>query len=429
MANSIDLVPFLWRRVLFLACALPAFAVADLFETEPVERERIEHFRILWIENPANEAVVSWTTRSPGTNHAVHFDTEPREGDRNAYRERKRSFRSGRYTMSATDEEWSNPGYYHHVHLTDLEPATVYHLVMTSDDLVSPEFHFHTAPDDDRPFNVVFGGDSRIGGNEPYDHNDRQQMNLRMAAILEEHPETLAFVHGGDYCQRAEWRYLDRWLTDHELTATESGRLLPIVPARGNHDRQIGFEEMFAWPGRERDYYYSIQFSPAVALVTLNTEISVAGDQRRWLESELEKLRPANRWLFAQYHRPAYSSVRSLQDGAPRRDNWVPLFERFNVDLVCESHDHALKRTLPIRSHAPDPENGIVYIGDGGLGVPQRSPDPNRWWLQEPGFATSVHHVHILEFGEETLRVRALGMKGDVLDDFELKPRMVAVVE
>jgi hypothetical protein len=30
--------------------------------------------------------------------------------------------------------------------------------------------------------------------------------------------------------------------TDHELTATESGRLLPTVPARGNHDR----------PGRAR---------------------------------------------------------------------------------------------------------------------------------------------------------------------------------
>jgi acid phosphatase type 7 len=85
--------------------------------------------------------------------------------------------------------------------------------------------------------------------------------------------------------------------------------------------------------------------------------------------------------------------------------------------------------TLPIRSHAPDLEHGIVYIGDGGLGVPQRTPDPNRWWLQKPGFATSVHHMHLLEFGEETLRVRALGMEGGVLDDFELKPRMVAVVE
>jgi hypothetical protein len=59
-------------------------------------------------------------------------------------------------------------------------------------------------------------------------------MNLRMAAILEEHPDTLAFVHGGDYCQRAEWRYLDRWLTDHELTATESG---PIAADR-SHTRQ-----------------------------------------------------------------------------------------------------------------------------------------------------------------------------------------------
>jgi acid phosphatase type 7 len=426
MAISIIRLPCLLRHMLILVCTVPLLAAAESVETVPVKGERIEHFRILWMENPASDAVVSWTTRFAGTQHAVYFDTESRGGEPNNYRHRRNAFQSGRYTMSARDEEWSDPGYFHHVHLTHLEPATVYYLVMTSDHLVSREFHFRTAPTNDQPLNLIFGGDSRIGGDDPYDHNDRQKMNLRIAALLDEYPETLAFVHGGDYCQRAEWRYLERWLTDHELTATEGGRLLPIVPARGNHDRQIGFEEMFSWPGRERDYYYSILFSPAVALVTLNTEISVAGNQRDWLESELKQLRPAHRWLFAQYHRPAYSSVRSLQDGAPRRDNWVPLFERFNVDLVCESHDHALKRTLPIRSHAPDLENGIVYIGDGGLGVPQRNPDPSRWWLREPGFAKSAHHVHLLEFGESLLRVRAFGMEGDLLDDFELKSRVAA---
>src|SRR5690606_37440152 len=126
-------------------------------------------------------------------------------------------------------------------------------------------------------------------------------------------------------------------------------------------------------------------------------------------------------------HQPAYSSVRSLQSGAPRRNNWVPLFEEYNVDLVYESHDHALKRTLPIRSHAPDPENGVTYIGDGGLGVPQRSPDPTRWWLQEPGFTKPAHHAHVLHFGAGQMYVRAIGMESEVLDDFVLQPREVAV--
>ena len=166
-----------------------------------------------------------------------------------------------------------------------------------------------------------------------------------------------------------------------------------------------------------------MQLSPKAGLVILNTEISLGGDQRDWLSSELKGIREKNRWVVTAYHKPAYPSVRAMQDGASRRDNWVPHFEEHNVDLVLESHDHALKRTLPIRGDQPDLETGITYIGDGGLGVPQRVPDPDRWWFEGSGFTQSVHHVHVLEFGRDNLHVRAYGMEGDILDDFQLKPR------
>jgi 3',5'-cyclic AMP phosphodiesterase CpdA len=386
----------------------------------------IEHVRVLWMKNPANEAVVSWTTREPGENHRVSFDTTARGGDPESYEHHVEPFNSGQFTMIKEDEKWVKPGYFHHVHLKDLEPATPYHLVIASNGEVSREYHFVTALADDRDFAVLFGGDSRIQGADPYLHNDRRKMNERMRSIFTQNPRILALVHGGDYCERAEWRYLDAWLTDHTLTTTGQGRLLPIIPARGNHDVQIGFEETFSWPDLARPYYYTTRLSPEVALVTLNTEISMSGRQRRWLENELPPLREENRWLFVSYHRPAYPSVRNVQDGASRRDNFVPAIERSNVDLVCESHDHALKRTLPIRDNKPDHENGIIYIGDGGLGVPQRTPDPSRWWFAEPGFTKPVHHVHMIEFGKERMRVRAFGMEGDTLDDFSLQPRAVA---
>ncbi len=413
-----------------LAFASTAFTIAtcadDVSGIEPpvgvVSHEGIEHGRVLWMGDPAREAVVSWTTRSEGSQHRVHYDTEPRGGDPESYAFTENSFKDGAYTLVEADAEWSEPGYYHHVYLSGLQPSTTYYLIMRSDGNVSREFHFRTAPAGDEPVKLLFGGDSRLGKVEPYEHNDRQNMNLRMADFVERNPEILALVHGGDYCVRAEWRYLDGWLSDHELTTTEDGRLLPIIPARGNHDRQIGFEEMFAWP-EPTNYYYTTRITEEIAVVTLNTEISLAGDQREWLEKELARLREDFRWVFVTYHRPAYSSVRSLQDGALRRDNWVPLFERFNVDLVYESHDHALKRTLPIRSHAPDFENGIVYIGDGGLGVPQRDPDPTRWWLQEPGFTRPAHHFHFFEISDDFVRVRAIGMDGSTLDNFVLTPR------
>jgi hypothetical protein len=198
------------------------------------------------------------------------------------------------------------------------------------------------------------------------------------------------------------------------------------VVARGNHDRGIGFEEMFHWPGKEHDYYYVTQLSAKVALVTLNTEISLAGDQSRWLGRTLRKLRPANDWLFVQYHKPAYPSVRGWSDGADRRYYFVPQFEEHNVDLVMESHDHALKRTLPIRDGGPHPR-GITYIGDGGLGVPQRTPDPTRWYVQPPGMVKAVHHVQFIEFTKAQLRIRAFGIDGEVHDDYAIAPQPVEV--
>jgi hypothetical protein len=417
------------RSILKLGLALGAVAAvpARLWgQPDPVIAEPgpTEHHRVLWMQNPSEEAVISWTTRFAGKNHTVYYDTEPRNGNLSAYANRVKTFKDGAFTMNSEDAKWVKPGFFHHVHLKRLRPATTYYLVMVSDDEVSREFHFVTALADDRPFAMLFGGDSRIGGDDPYAHQDRRNMNLRLSALLKANPTVLGLVHGGDYCQRAEWRYLDAWLSDHELTTTEAGRLLPVIPTRGNHDMAVGFVEAFSWPTGLEHYYYSLKLSSRTALMILNTEISLGGDQRKWLDGELAKLRRANRWVFTSYHRPAYPSVRAEQDGASRREHWVPLFEKYHLDLACESHDHALKRTLPIRDGKPDLENGIVYIGDGGLGVPQRKPDPERWWFKGGGgFTKPVHHCHLFEIGKEDFHVRAFGMDGGILDDFRLHPR------
>jgi len=417
-------------RLAAAACAIgllaPMAANAELL-ADPPGRGHTFHHRVLWIKDPSAQAVLSWTTREMGEDHILYYDTVSHGGDVSAYANSVESFKDGKFTMQEADERWVRPAYFHHAHLSGLEPETTYYVVFSSDGQPSEEFNFRTAYATDQEFSMLFGGDSRIAGSDPYEHTDRQKMNLRLRAMFEEEPNVLGLVHGGDYCMLAQWRYLEPWLNDHEMTTTSTGRLMPIIPARGNHDRDIGYVEMFSWPDLPRDYYFETRLSPSVTLLTLNTEISLGGDQRDWLAETLERVRPENRWLLVQYHRPSYSSVRNMQDGASRRNNWVPLFEQFNVDLVYESHDHALKRTLPIRSHAPDLENGIVYVGDGGLGVPQRTPNPSYWWLQEPGMTMAAHHAHIMRFGEEELHLRAIGMDAEVLDDFVMQPRQIAV--
>ena len=59
----------------------------------------------------------------------------------------------------------------------------------------------------------------------------------------------MALAHGGDYIAKginmSQW---SKWLSNDALTVTTEDRLLPIIPARENHDRGPHFNEVFLFP-------------------------------------------------------------------------------------------------------------------------------------------------------------------------------------
>lgn len=231
-------------------------------------------------------------------------------------------------------------------------------------------------------------------------------MNVLMARLVAEDPTILALAHGGDYVfDGRRWQQWTDWLSNHELCVGPKGRVLPIIPGRGNHDIGPIYDEIFDDPGGAAKNYFVTQLGARVALVGLNSEISTAGEQALWMRARLQELRPANHWLVVQYHTPIYPAVK--QPGRAKA-TWAPLFEEFDVDLALESDGHAIKRTVPIRAGLHDP-TGVTYIGEGCLGVPPRRPDAKRWYLQAPGMTGSGLHVTLLDFGPEHLRMTTLG--------------------
>jgi acid phosphatase type 7 len=375
------------------------------------------HVRVLFESNPAREAVVAWTTMTEGRLHRLYIDTEPRGGDLRRYSRSLPSTHSQAYTLREEEVEAGITGFTHNVFLGNLEPATRYYLTAVSDDKSSKEYYFVTAPDDDREIRLLAVGDNRVGEARSHPDNMRRRVNALMGRLFEKHPDIVGMAHGGDYTHRAHWSQLYFHLNDHvDNTTTSDNRLLPIIPARGNHDLDVGYAEVFWWPNREHDHYYTTQLSSQVAFITLNTTISRSGDQQVWLESQLQTLRPRNRWVVAQYHHPAYPSGRDFASGAGTREAWVPLFEEYHVDLVYEAHDHLLKRTYPIYQEAVDTQRGIVYIGDGGGGVSLRQPPTDRWYLEVVG---RHFHAHLLTFGKDRLTGVAIDPTDTVVDAFE----------
>jgi hypothetical protein len=357
-------------------------------------------WRVIWTEHPATEAIISWSTAESGRRHRVRYAARTDDGQaKGEYDQVARSHRDGRYTRNESDE--SPEAYYHHAQLTQLEPATTYRFLIESDAEVSRELTFTTAADDDRPFSMLVGGDSRSGWRA------RCTLNLRIAALVAEDTSLLALSHGGDYVfSGRRWDHWTKWLSHQELTTTASGHVLPIIPTRGNHDAGPLYDEIFDAPGGVGLGYYRTRLGDSVSLLTLNTNIPAAGEQLGWLERELEAAADDSRWILASYHAALYPAVKGP---APARAFWPPLFDQFGVDLVLESDGHCIKRTVPIRADEPHPE-GVVYIGEGGLGVPQRKPRTDRWYLQEPGFVDKGHHVIRLDFAPDALRAGFLRM-------------------
>lgn len=394
------------------------------------------HIRVIWAEQPATEAIISWTTMAPSSSNKIYFDTVSQDGEIETYQYHSEAERNGKITMTSMDKtEGVSPGWYHHVQLKDLSPSTRYYFVVESDGDTTEEHYFITAHIGDRPFKILSGGDSRMGGEKPRyagrtPHTDRQQMNKVIAELLEENPDIMALAHGADWGTTADWRHLYWWFEDNELIKTSDNRLLPFIVARGNHDEEIGFQENF-WLAEITDqlsfgYYFTTKIGNT-ALITLNSEISVAGDQREWLDEELESLTSDSNgplWLMAQYHRPAYPVAKDFDRHtfARVRNAWTPLFDQYNLDLVLESDGHVLKRTMPIRNFQPS-EDGVVYIGEGGMGVPQRVPIENLWFVQEPGFSASAHHVWLLDISSDSLYMEAISIERNVIDNHTIFPR------
>lgn len=386
--------------------------------TRPATAEAPRHVRVTWRGDASTSAIVSWTTDGVTGEHSLRYRQKsdaaggPDAGDAVASDWRQTACHRG----VRLDGEGSVA--LHHARLTGLAPATAYELVAISGGERSSPKWFRTAPADDRPVQLISGGDSRSG----WEH--RRKMNGLVQRLVAEadaagRPPVVAFAHGGDFVNKgADARQWRQWLSDNELLTGDDGRLLPLIPTRGNHDFGPLFNRVFDFPDGDLNYY-ATRITPAVCLLTLNTETSSVGDQRGWLAEELAAIGPETRWLLCQYHKPAFPAVK-VPSGALR--NWVPLFDRYGVDLCLESDGHCIKRTAPIRGQKLDPA-GVVYIGEGGLGVGQRSPKTSRWYLQPPAVTGRGHHVHLLTFAQDRLAGRVILEDGSVFDEFSLAPR------
>jgi 3',5'-cyclic AMP phosphodiesterase CpdA len=183
-----------------------------------------------------------------------------------------------------------------------------------------------------------------------------------------------------------------------------------VAGALGNHDLEVGdggdYERgPLHMPAR----YYALRRG-AVQLVVLNSN-AVDGAQTAWLARTLAA--STARWKVVAFHHPAYTcGGHEGSDDVQRA--WVPLFERYGVQLVLSGHDHNYQRFRA--------RHGVTYVVSGaghtnlyGL-VPCPASYPKRLAaLEARGFL-------YVSAGRSTMTVTAVGLSGTTLDRVTLYP-------
>lgn len=328
-----------------------------------------------WYGDPTTTMTIQWHTPQEEKGNAIVLETE-----------------DGEMPLDGASSPLAHI-LVHTAALENLSPDTEYAFRIGSYPTV---YKFRTAPDHlDQPLRFVVGGDVYA----------KTKIFRRMSKTVMAH-NPLFVVLGGDLAYAIHSHpfssSIKRWLSFlkdwKDCMVASDGRIVPFLLVPGNHDISSDnyetFFTLFAFP--QKQLYRAVDFGSYLSLILLDTGHfqPIEGRQTLWLDKALSA-RPAIPFRFAVYHEAAYPSYYPYQGPIPKkiRTHWVPLFEKYRLTAAFENHNHAFKRTFPIKASRVDP-TGVTYIGDGGWGATPRKTN-DLWYLAKRGRKNSVIFVDI----------------------------------
>lgn len=323
----------------------------------------------------------------------------------------------------------------HRVALSGLNPGTSYEIKFGDSPKV---YYFNTMPADiaQEPIRIAMGGDSM---------HDQESMEKTNTQVAKYDPHFA--VIGGDLAYaNGDPKNLSRWYAWFDAVKNtlirEDGRIIPVLVGIGNHEVQGGSfsrHEDFAFDDVSRakiaPFYYGLfafpnqpgygvlDFGKYFSFFLLDSDHSnpVDGVQTAWFHRELA-VRDDVTQIITMYHVPAYPSVRDFNGTTQSRvrEHWLPLIEKAGVKLVFENHDHAYKRTYPIKNNEVS-QDGVVYIGDGSWGTrPREVHDPETTWYLDT--AQSVRAFTLVTLQGSSFNIISVDEDGNVIDSYPANP-------
>ncbi|BEP16319.1 metallophosphoesterase [Acidothermaceae bacterium B102] len=388
---------------------------------DPQTTPRVGGLHLQFGADASREVVVSWHTLQPVRTPQVLVTRLGRPTvDR---------FRA--QTVSYTDAKSGVVVYAHHARVNGLRADTEYTYAALHEGADPEMGTFRTGPRGRAPFTFTSFGDQgtpTVGkvftppagvtlASLPFVNDNLGSPAAGDTTAGVERVQPLFHLFNGDLCYANLANDRVRAWSDFWENNSRSARNRPWMPAAGNHEIELGngplgfgaYQTYFsvpATPGQTdetKGLWYAFTVGSVRVISISNDDVCLqnggdvynrgysGGAQKAWLEQELKTARQYGDidWVVVCMHQVVISTADKF-NGADLgiRQEWVPLFDQYGVDLVVCGHEHHYERSHPIRGQQAnatltpvvagtrtdvvDTTKGTVHmvIGGGGTSAP-----------------------------------------------------------
>lgn len=309
-----------------------------------------DQLMLTWSSDPSTGMDIQWRTDTTVTNGVLKYREKgsSHEFSVNAsrYRMEDRALMNDRYINRFTAE------------LRGLKPGTTYEYQVEPQSVWSDEFAFSTAANDTQ-FSFNWFGDTH--------HSSKYGEIERLAE--KSYPDAAFFSIVGDMVSDGLQR--DQWDDLFEFSKPALSRK-PMMSVLGNHDNRSGlgalmYRELVSYPkngpdGVEKEHTYSFKYKNTLFLmIDCTAPIEI---QNSWIEKQLASTDAV--WKIAMFHFPPYNWEEPYFN---IQKAWVPLFDKYHVDMVFGGHIHYYMRSNPMKDGkvVKSYNDGTAYIISVGI--------------------------------------------------------------
>ena len=359
-----------------------------------------DQIHLSWSSDPTTSMDIAWRTDTTVNQSDVKFRIKGTTDEQSVLDEKVR----------LEDRMLANDRYVNHftAKLSNLKPGTTYEYVVGDKADWKDACTFNTAANDNS-YSFIWFGDTHFS----------PKFGEILHLSYEKHPDAAFYSIVGDLVSDGLFR--NQWDDLFEYSRGVMNNI-PLMAVPGNHDNRAGlgaqlFRDQFSYPlnapdGIPTEQTYSFTYKNTLFLMIDAT--SPMEPQTPWIEKQLAESKAT--WKIAMFHFPPYNWEEPYLD---IQKAWVPLFDKYHVDMVFGGHIHYYMRSKPMKGGqvVASYKDGTAYIIS--VGIPNRehemTPEPYAVLRNSTG-----HLYQYVKVEGTKLRSETYDNQNKLIDSFEL---------